>query len=453
MIDTTATAVETAPVAETRYARSGELHIAYQILGDAGLDLVYTPGFVSHVEIFQEEPHMARHLRRIQSFARLLMFDKRGTGMSDPWHAVPTMDERMDDIRAVMDDAGIERAALFGVSEGGPLSLVFAATYPERVSALVIYASGARFSRAEDYPWGPSLEAVLPLLELMERRWGDASSESVAITAPSLADDQRFVEEWARARRRSASPRMGVDLLRMNLGIDVRGVLEAISVPTLVLHRTGDRFVDIAHGRYLAEHIPGAQFVELPGEDHIPFVNDEDLLDEVEGFLTGSPAGGDTDRALATVLFSDIVGSTELAARVGDREWRALLDIHDLATTRAIERYGGRAVKSTGDGFLATFDRPGRAIEAATAVVEEVRRGGVEVRVGLHTGEIELRGGDVGGLAVHIGARIAALAGTGEVLVSRTVKDLVAGGRTSFTDRGTVELRGVPDSWQLYAVR
>lgn len=437
---------------EVRYAKSGDLNIAYTMAGEGDFDLVYIPGFVSHTEVFWELPLIAHHMQRLASFSRFVVFDKRGVGLSDPWAGAPTLDERMDDIRAVMDHAGIDQAAIFAVSEGGPMSLLFAATYPGRISALALYGTGARFARSDDYPFGPTREQAEPFLDLLEETWGEGGAVSVEMIAPSLADDLEFREQWGRARRTAASPKMGADLLRMNLDIDVRHVLPSVRTPTLVIHRRGDRFVPVEHGRYLADHIPGARYLELEGEDHLPWVNDDELLGEVEEFLTGRRGEAEPNRALATVLFTDIVGSTQRAAAEGDHRWRELLDAHDRATRREVVRFGGRAVKSTGDGFLATFDRPGAAIEAARAVIDAVRSGGLDIRVGLHTGEIELRGDDVGGIAVHIGARVAALAQAGEVLTSSTVKDLVVGSPFQFEDRGVHEMKGVPGEWRLCAV-
>lgn len=438
--------------AETYYARSGDLQIAYQQLGDGGFDLVYVPGFVSHVEVFQQEEHIRRHVFGLASFSRLLFFDKRGTGMSDPWEGAPTLDERMDDIRAVMDHTGVEHASIFAVSEGGPLALLFAATYPERVEALVLYGTGARFVQGDGYPHGPTLDEVEAYIPLLQEGWGVVSPGSLALAAPSMMDDHEFVQEWARARRIAASPKMAAEILRLNCKIDVRDILATIHVPSLVVHRSGDGFVPVEHGRYLAEHLPNGRLVELDGVDHMPFIDADEITAEAEEFLTGHRSAPEPDRALATVLFTDIVGSTERAASEGDARWRSLLDRHDASARREVLRFGGRVVKSTGDGILATFDRPTRAISAARAVVEAVQAVGLDIRAGLHTGEIELRNDDVGGLAVHIGARVGGLAGSGEVLVSSTVKDLVVGSGLQFEERGAHELKGVPGEWRLFAV-
>lgn len=445
--------------AETRYAKSGDLQIAYQQLGDGDLDLVYVPGFVSHVEAFQQEEHIRQHVHRLASFSRLLFFDKRGTGMSDSWDSAPTLDERMDDIRAVMDDADVEQASIFAVSEGGPLALLFAATYPERVDALILYGTGARFVQGDGYPYGPTAEEVDIFIPLMQEGWGVVNPGALSLAAPSMVNDTAFVEDWAKARRIAASPKMAADILRLNCEIDVRDILPTVRTPTVVIHRRGDAFVGIEHGRYLAERLPNARLVELEGNDHMPWIGERDVEGEediegvVEEFLTGSRSEASPDRALATVLFTDIVGSTERAASEGDARWRRLLDRHDDMTRHAVERHNGRPVKATGDGFLASFDRPSRAIEAARTAVDAVRTMGLDIRAGVHTGEVEMRGDDVGGIAVHIGARVGALADAGEILVSGTVKDLVVGSPFEFDDRGTHELKGVPGEWRIFAVR
>jgi class 3 adenylate cyclase len=356
----------------------------------------------------------------------------------------------MDDVRAVMDAVDSERAALLGVSEGGPMNILFAATYPERTSALVLLGTFARAFEGDDYPIGVALERRDDFLELLAENWGEG--QSLSNLAPSVAADERMRASWGRFERMSASPGAAITLLRMAADIDVRHILSTVHVPTLVLHRTGDTFVPLAQGRYLAEHIPGARFVELPGTDHLYFVGDTGpLLDEVEVFLTGQRQQHDADRVLATVLFTDIVDSTRHAAELGDRRWRDLLDNHDALVRRQVDRFRGRTVKGTGDGVLATFDGPARAIRSACAIVEAARQLGVELRAGLHTGECEVRGDDLGGIAVHIGARVAAMAAPGEVLASSTVKDLVAGAGLRFADRGTHVLKGVPGEWRIYA--
>jgi pimeloyl-ACP methyl ester carboxylesterase len=435
---------------ETRYAKSGDINLAYQVVGVGPPDLVYVPGWVSNVEANWEEPGYARFLGRLASFCRLIAFDKRGTGLSDRVSELPTLEERMDDVRAVMDAVGSERAALFGVSEGGPMCALFAATYPERTSALVVYGTYARRGPDSDYPWGRSQEAQDRFLREIAEGWG--GPVALADRAPSMMDDERFVRWWASYLRQSASPGAVLALTRMNYEVDVRVVLPSIHVPTLVLHRDGDRVMRTAEARYIAEHVPDAKLVVLPGDDHLPWVGDQDaLLDEIEEFLTGVRRGPEPDRVLATVLFTDIVGSTERAAEIGDRRWRDLLEQHHAIVRRALSRFRGREVDTAGDGFLATFDGPARAIRCALSIVEDVRRLGLELRAGVHTGECELVGEDVRGIAVHIGARVASQAAPGEVLVSSTVKDLVAGSGIRFDDRGERDLKGVPGPWRLFA--
>ena len=436
----------------TQYARSGGVHIAYQVFGDEPLDLVYVPGWVSHVEQAWEEPTLARFLERLGSFARLITFDKRGTGLSDqvPDEQLPTLEERMDDLRAVMDAVGSQRAALLGASEGGNLCALFAATYPERASALIMYGTFAKRIWSEDYPWAPTPEARQREYELVEREWGNLMDLDKYV--PSKIGDAAFAQRLAKYCRLAASPGAAVTLLRMNTQIDTRAVLPTIRVPTLVLHRTGDLDVNVEEGRYLAARIPGARFVELPGDDHLPWVGDQDaFLDEVQEFLTGVRPPPTADRVLATIMFTDIVGSTKLAARIGDQAWKSLLEQHDALVRKELLRFRGREEKTTGDGFFATFDGPARAIRCASSIRDGVRQLGVEIRAGLHTGEIELGGDHVGGIAVNIGARVAANAEPGEVLVSSTVKDLVAGSGVRFVERGVHTLKGVPGEWRLFS--
>ena len=439
-------------VPRTRYARSGKVNIAYQVIGDGPLDLVFVPGWVSHVELAWEEPERARFLRRLASFSRLITFDKRGTGLSDrvPDDQLPTLEVRMDDLRAVMDAVGSQNAALFGYSEGGNMSMLFAATYPQRTVALVTYSCFAKRIWSPDYPWAPTPEARAKEYEVVEREWGELMDLSHYI--PSKMNDQEFVRRQATYYRHSASPSAAVSLLRMNTQIDVREVLPLISAPTLVMHRTGDLDVNIEEGRWLAAHIPGARFVELAGDDHMPWIGDQDtMLDEVQEFLTGIRPVRDVDRVLATVLFTDIVGSTEHIARVGDRVWQDLLDRHHTVVRREIAAFRGLEINTAGDGFLATFDGPARGIRCALSIVDAARSLGLTLRAGLHTGEVERKENGVAGMAVHIGARVAALAEAGEVLVSRTVMDLVSGSGLRFQDRGAHPLKGVPGEWQLYA--
>ena len=437
----------------TRYAKSGEYSIAYQIIGDAPLDLVYVPGFVSHVEAVWEDPDYARFLDRLASFSRLIIFDKRGTGLSDrvPVKLLPTLEERMDDVRAVMDAAGSERAALFGVSEGGPMSMLFATTYPERVSALALYGTYAKRVRAADYPWAPMLEEHRDRLDAVERDWG--GPVDLEAWAPSNVNDERFKRWWAQYLRLGASPAAARAVLEMTLEIDVRDILPAIRVPTLVMHRTGDRRIDVGGSRYLAERIPNAHFVELDGVDHLIWVGDyEAVAEEIGEFLTGTRQAAEPSRVLATVLFTDMVESTSRAVALGDARWRALISDHDRLVRAQLARFRGREIDRRGDGFLAIFDGPARAIRCALSIIERVHELGIQVRAGLHTGELDIIESGVAGIAVHTGARVMSLAGADEVLITSTVRDLVAGSGLSFSDRGIHELKGVPGSWRILRV-
>jgi pimeloyl-ACP methyl ester carboxylesterase len=431
----------------TRYAKSGDVHIAYQVFGEGPLNLVLAPPFVSNIENYWDEPDFSRWLLRLASYARVVMLDKRGTGMSDRVSELPGLDERIDDLRAVMDAAGMEQAALLGMSEGGPLTALFAATYPERCRALVLYGTFARFAS-----WLPTEEALAEFLGYIDQAWGTGGS--LPLFAPTRANDPSFQRWWGRFERLGASPAAASALMRMNSQIDISGILPTIRVPTLVIHRTEDVTINVEGGRYLAEHIPGARYLELPGTDHIPFVGDtaDEIADAIEEFLTGARAPVTVDRVLATVLFTDIVGSTEKAAALGDRRWRDLLDNHHATIRRNLARFRGHEIKTTGDGILATFDGPARGVRCACAIADEIRPLGIEVRAGLHTGECEMIDDDVGGIAVHIGARVVSLAGAGEVLVSSTVKDLVAGSGLRFGDRGSRSLKGVPGEWRIFAV-
>jgi class 3 adenylate cyclase/pimeloyl-ACP methyl ester carboxylesterase len=431
----------------TQYARSGDVHVAYQAFGDGSINLVIVPGFVSNIENYWEQPDLARVLTRLAGFARVVTFDKRGTGMSDRAGELPGLDQRMDDLRAVMDAAGMKQAAVLGISEGAPLSVLFAATYPERCRALVLYGGFSRFSY-----WFPTEEALAAFLGYVEQAWG--SGASLQRFAPSRSEDAAMQRWWGRNERLGASPAAVTALMQMNSQIDVSGILQAVRVPTLVIHRTGDKVVSVEGGRDLAANIPGARLLEFPGFDHFFYVgeNADGISGAIEQFLTGSRAPVSVDRVLATVLFTDIVGSTEMAAQLGDRRWRDLLDIHHATIRRNLTRFRAHEIKTTGDGFLATFDGPARGVRCACAIADEIGPLGIEVRAGLHTGECEMMGDDVGGIAVHIGARIAALAGPGEVFVSGTVKDLVAGSGLRFRDRGERSLKGVPGEWRVFEV-
>lgn len=435
---------------ETRYAKSGDVHIAYQVSGNGPIDLVLIPGFLSHLETDWDNPVVSRLLKRIETFCRLIRFDKRGTGLSDRVR-IPTLEERMDDVRAVMDAAGSEKAALFGYSEGGPMSILFSATYPERTTALMIYGSYARRVRSPDHPCGMSPEEFDAFTSRLEREWGGAAAMDVF--APSRAVDPVARQGFANYLRLSGSPGAMMQIMRMNREIDIRPVLPAVRVPTLVLHRTGDRLTHVDQGRYLAAHIPGARLRELDGEDHIWSAGDGNaVVDEIEEFLTGSRHVHEPDRVLATVLFTDIAQSTERAAALGDRRWRELLEKHQAMVRRQLANFRGREIDTAGDGFLTSFDGPARAVRCAAQIISESSAIGLEIRAGVHTGECEWMGDKLSGLAVHIGARVASKANPGEVLVSGTVKDLVAGSGLQFGDRGLHTLKGVPGEWRIFAL-
>jgi len=445
-------------IPETRYAKTIDgVHIAYQVVGDGPVDLVFVPPWVSDVEIQWEEPRFARFLRGLASFSRLITFDKRGTGLSDRVSddRLPDMETRMDDVRAVLDQVGSERAALFGVFDGGHMSMVFAATYPERTLALMLLGAPAKARRSSDYPWGLPEEWIDQDMAKMEAGWGlEYARQIVPELDPSVGADQRFIDWYARYLRRGASPGGALALTRMWNETDMRGVLSAIRVPTLILGRPDAAFpLQGAHAdRFLAERIPAAELVELSGTDFNFWTNGADVvLDAMQRFLASVRREEDElERVLATVMFTDIVGSTKKAVQLGDGAWRALLDRHHALVRSILARYRGREVDVAGDGFLATFDGPARAVRCARAIADAVKPLEIQIRAGVHTGEIELVGDDVRGIAVHIGARIAALASADEVLVSRTVKDLVAGSGLSFEDAGEHELKGVPERWQLY---
>lgn len=438
---------------KTKYAQSGEVSIAYQVIGDGPRDLVVAPGYMSHLEQNREWPGYEQFLRGLASFARVILFDRRGTGLSDRAVAPGAFEETMDDIRAVMDAARSERAALMGGAEGGPLCILFAATFPARTSALLLIASYARRMRAPDYPFGIDEDTNQRIISAIKERWG-REPFGLKRFAPTLANDPRFAEWYTTAQRFGASPGAALAWHRVTTEIDVRDVLPTINVPTLVLHRTGDRIVPVESSRFLAANIPGARYVELPGDDHFWFAGDVNaIVDEVEEFLTGVRHTPEPDRILATLMFTDIVKSTERAAEMGDHRWRDLLSSHHAIIRRELARHRGKEIDTAGDGFLATFDGPARAIRCAVEASDAVREIGIEIRAGLHTGEVELMGHNVGGIAVHIGARVMAMAGASEVLVSSTVKDLVAGSGIEFSDRGMHMLKGVPGQWHLYGVQ
>jgi class 3 adenylate cyclase len=439
-------------VPKTRYARSGEYSIAYQVVGDGELDIVYMPGFASNLEVFWEEPRYSRFLHRLASFSRLIIIDRLGTGLSDPLPPgeTATLERRVDDLGAVMDAVGVEHANIIGWSEATMPCLLFATTYPERTDALVLYGGMPSILERDDFPHGLSDEAYDEFMAGANEIWPDGGF--LRLWAPSHGDDEAARDWFERYQRLSASPGQMRTLWRTLKETDVRAILPTVSVPTLIMHRTDDMLIQVGASRYMAERIPGAMLVEFPGVDHLWWFGDQDSIsDEIEEFLTGARQSPEPDRVLATVMFTDIVGSTERAADLGDRAWRELLERHGDVVRRQLDLHRGREVKTTGDGFLATFDGPARAITCAREIAEGVKPLGIEIRAGLHTGECEVMGDDVGGIAVHTGARVSAVAGPSEVLVSQTVKDLVAGSGIAFEDRGEHQLKGVPGDWRLFA--
>ena len=441
--------------AKTRYAKCGDLDIAYQVLGEGPVDLLMYTGGTIPIDCMDEEPAMARFQRRLASFSRLLRFDRRGVGLSDRGSAAapPTSEQWAEDGIAVLDAVNSQQAAVFAPFVDSPEGLLLAATYPERVSSLVILNGGARFKSAPDYPYGVPQSAIDQSFRLgAEPDAVEQGYDTLAGIAPSVVGDPIFRSWWDRAGNLGATPSMARAIQRNRFEIDVRHILSSIRAPTLVMQRVDNPLLDLGHGRYLAGHIAETKYVELPGADLLYWVGDTgEMLDEIEEFLTGFRGGSGVERVLATVLFTDIVGSTDRAALIGDEQWRDLLDRHDQGVRAQIERFRGREVKTVGDGFVATFDSPGRAIACAVAIRETLKAFAIDVRAGIHTGEVEVRGDDVAGLAVHIGARVSALAGPGEVLVSSTVKDLVAGSSIKFAERGEHQLKGVPGTWRLFA--
>ena len=424
-------------------------------MGQGPLEIVIVPGHISHLDVMTENRLMGKFMARLLSYGRVTVFDKRGTGLSDPVEGVPTLEDRVDDVRAVMDAVGIEHATLMGMSEGAPMSILFAASHPSRVDSLVLVGGMARSTWAPDYPWANSREALLESLEEFTLpRWGEG--DSLDYFAPSLSDDAEQRAWWAKIERQAVSPSMARKLSLMFFEVDVREALPLIQAPTLVLHRKGDRVVSSGASEWMARQIKGAKYVELPGVDHMAYAGDSNaILDEIGEFLTGKRpvAPQEFDRVLATVMFSDIVGSTERTAAAGDRGWLDLLERHNEVVRRELERFRGREVKTMGDGFMATFDGPARAIRCAEAMIDGVHGLGLQLRIGLHAGEVELLSDDdIGGMAVNIAARIGARAATDEVLVSSTVKDLVAGSGIEFEERGSHALKGVPGEWSLHAV-
>jgi pimeloyl-ACP methyl ester carboxylesterase len=437
-------------VPATRYTRSGDVNIAYQVFGDGPFDLVCVPGFVSNIELQWAEPSLARFLRRLGAFARVIIFDKRGTGLSDRVSDFPTIEQRMDDVRAVMDAAGSERAAVFGHSEGGAMSIVFAATYPARTIALVTYGVWAKRLRSADYPWAPTLEERMADVAETERTWGD-QPHLLESLAPSARGDTRLAEWLSSYFRQSASPKAAAHLMELNSFVDVRHVLPAVRVPTLILQARDDQDVKVEEGQYIASRIANAKYVEFPSGDHLYWVSHQDeVLAEIQEFLTGARPVV-TDRVLATVLFTDIVDSTRRAAELGDARWAGVVEAHHDIVRAELSRHRGTEWDTAGDGFYATFDGPGRAVRCALAIRDAVRRLGLEVRAGAHTGECELIAGKLGGMSTVIGARVKEQAGPGEVFATSTVRDLVSGSGLVFEDRGRRQLKGVPGDWQVFA--
>ena len=430
--------------------------VAYQVLGDGRPDLVCVPGLVNHMEAAWEEPALARHYRRLSSFSKLVLFDRRGAGLSDrlPTGAALTLEERAEDIAAVQAAVPCRDAFLFATADGASVAIFFAATHPDRVRGLVLWAASARYTLAPDYPIGLPPQRFVDMEAGYEKRWGNEEDPlGVHRMTPSLAGDHRWYRSLARMERMTATPRAAAALWAIHAQTDVRDVLSTVQAPTLVLHTTGDQLFPVSHGQYIADRIPNARFIEFSGTDHLYYSQlGDEVADEIEEFVTGERGHQDIDRVLATVLFTDVVGSTERAARLGDRLWRDLLDTHDETARRHLNRFGGREVKTTGDGVLFVFSAPGRAIGCACAMRDDLRTMGLELRAGIHTGQIERRDADIGGMAVHIAARVQAAANPGEVLVSRTVRDLVAGSIFEWTDRGRHQLRGVPEYWELYGV-
>ena len=431
----------------TRYAKNGDIHVAYQVFGEGDIDLVLIPGFISHIENYWDEPNFARWLRRLGSFSRVIMFDKQGTGLSDRGSKLPGMDVRMDDVRAVMDAEGVERAAIFGISEGGSLAALFAASHPNRCQALILYGAFASFSS-----WIPTQAAMDSLFEYIDSAWG--SGETLHMFAPTMNDDPVFKQWWGKFESYGGSPGAVKNLIRMDSRIDISEILPAVNVPSLIIHRRDDATVDVEAGRLLAERIPNAQYVELSGVDHMPCIgeNTGQILDEVAQFLTGELPPIETERVLATVLFTDIVNSTKCATEIGNQRWRDLLERHHSLVRNELKRFRGQEMDTAGDGFFAIFDGPARAIRCACSIRNVVSQIGISVRAGLHTGECEVLADKVSGIAVHIGARVMNKAGSGEVLVSSTVKDLVAGSDIRFIDRDVHTLRNIPGEWRLYSV-
>ncbi len=437
---------------QVNYAKSGKVHIAYRTLGEGPMDLVVVPGWVSHLEASWDDPLVWRFVEHLASFSRLIWFDKRGTGLSDPVSEenLPTLEMRMEDVHAVLDAVGSSKAALFGISEGGPMCALFAATYPERTSALIMHGCYAKWIKSPEYPWAPTREQHEAVSVAFEQNWG--TPIGLEVIGPSVANDEHCRNWWTRNLRMGASPSSAIALYRMNIEIDIRSVLTSIRVPTLILHREGDRLIKVENSRYMATRIPDAKYVELKGVDHLPFIGDfETVLAEIEEFLTGARPVVSIDRVLSTVLFADIVGSTEHAMSIGDSRWSDFLGWFHQYVGKEIDRFRGRLIDTVGDGVFACFDGPARGIRCAVALRNRMDDLGIQLRAGLHTGECEIVGDKLAGVAVNIGARIAAMAEVGEILVSSTVRDLVAGAGLRFENRGRHTLKGLQEEWELHA--
>jgi len=436
---------------KTEYVYSNGLHIAYQVYGSGPRDLIIVPGFISNLELIWEDPELARFLERLASFNRVIMFDKRGTGLSDRGGKPPTLEERIDDLLAVMEATRSKEAALLGVSEGGPMSILFAATFPERTTALILYGTYAKGRWSEDHPWMLKREQYERWISRIPETWG--KPELLKYWAPSVAHDEHRAAWWGKMQRMGASPGAVIDLIRLYAEIDVRPLLGSVRVPTLVLHRTGDQTIRVGAGRYLAQNIPDAKYVELPGVDHLWWIKDDGLITaEIEEFLLGRRPPLRLERTLATVLFTDIVNSTGLALQFGDERWQSLMDQHKRIVRQEIENYRGREIRSTGDGFLMTFDGPSRAVYCAAKIARSVKELGFEIRAGIHTGEVELKGNDLDGIGVHIASRVADKALASTIIVSSTVRDLMVGSDVVFEEFGTHSLKGVDGEWRLYRV-
>ncbi len=440
---------------KTRYAKSGDCNIAYQVVGKGPIDVVYIPGWVSNIDMMWTEPRLATFLTGLAKFSRLILFDKRGTGLSDRMFHLSSLEERMDDIRAVMDAVGSDRAVLFGHSEGGTVSTLFAATYPQRTIALITFGVFAKRKYSADYPWAPTDDERQNFYKLVEDNWADGDMKGFGSLVPSLADDSQFMDWLASYFRSSASPAAALELARMNTEADITGILSTIQVPTLLIYRTGDKDVHPDEGKYIAQRIPGSRLLKLPGDDHLFWAGDSySVLAEIQEFITGERPGKVFDRILATILFTDIVSSTKHLSAKGDVEWRKVLEAHNKIVRTELIKYNGKEIKSTGDGFLLTFDGPSRAIRCAEAIGNEVRTLNIEITSGIHIGECELfDDGDIGGIAVHVAARVLSKAQPGQILITRTVKNLLGGTGLEFTDLGDFSLKGIDESYQLFALQ